>query len=173
MPLPFDPLAIVKGVTTFHAAHDLTFAWHDGSPIVDLDSPDDDPYDSDYAPPDSDSTNDDDSDLSYVSDGDITTAEVDYNANNNVNDNNDDNMNDNNDDNDNDDDDNNNDDNDTIVIMMTMMMITVMMNLKNRMTTMRNRPTRTTRHRLMNRKNHKIKLTMIRTKKSCMTTLPG
>ena len=97
-----------------HAAHDLTFAWCDGSPIVDFDSPDDDPYDSDYEPSDSGSTGDDDDDLSYVSDGDITAAGVDYNANNNMNDNNNDNVNDNNNDNDHNDNDNNsdNDDND-------------------------------------------------------------
>ena len=113
LPLPQD---VIDHVNTLrhcsHATHDLTFAWHDCSPIVDLDSPDDDPYDSDYEPLDSDTTSDDDDDLSYVSNGDITTAGVDYNANNNVNDNNDDNVNDNNDDNDNDDNDKHSDNND-------------------------------------------------------------
>ena len=107
------PQDVIDHVNTFrrqsNAAHDLTFAWHDGSPIIDLDSPDNDPYNSNYVPLDSNSTGNDDNNLSYVSNGDLTAAGVDYN--NNANDNNNSNANDNNGNNDNDNN-SNNDDND-------------------------------------------------------------
>ena len=48
------PQDVIDHVNTLgrhsNTAADLTFTWQDGSPIVDLDSPDDDPYDSDYLP---------------------------------------------------------------------------------------------------------------------------
>ena len=79
------PQDVIDHVNTFrrqsNAAHDLTFAWHDGSPIIDLDSPDNDPYNSNYVPLDSNSTGNDDNNLSYVSNGDLTAAGVDYKAN--------------------------------------------------------------------------------------------
>ena len=47
------PQDVIDHVNTLghcsNANHDLAFAWHDGSPIIDVDSPDNDPYDSDYA----------------------------------------------------------------------------------------------------------------------------
>ena len=86
---------------------DPTFAWQDGSPIIDLDSPDDDTFDSDYAPLDSKSTGGDvDDDLSFVSNGDLTTTGVDEMNNNDDNNNN---NNNNNDDDNNNDNENNND----------------------------------------------------------------
>ena len=114
------PQAVIDCVNTLgycsNANHDLTFTQHDGSPIIDLDSCNDDPYNSIYVPSNSESTGDADNDLSYVSDSDLTAAGVDYNIdNNNANDNNNNNnANDNNSNNDNDDNNNNsnNDDND-------------------------------------------------------------
>ena len=84
-----------------NAVADLTFAWCDGSPIINLDSLDDDLYDSNYVPSD-----DNDDNLSYLSNGDLTAAGVDDDNNNDN-----DNAN-NNDDNDNANHNNNNDDND-------------------------------------------------------------
>ena len=88
LPLPQD---VIDHVNTLgqrgNAAANLTFAWCDGSPIVDPDSPNDDPYDSDYIPSEAN-----DNDLSYFSDGDFTTAGVD--DDNNPNNNNDNNSND-------------------------------------------------------------------------------
>ena len=71
-----------------HAHCDLTFAWRDGNPIIDLDSPDYNPFDSDYAPLDLESTSDMDDDLSFLSNGDLTTAGVDEMHNNDNNNNN-------------------------------------------------------------------------------------
>ena len=48
LPLPQDVIDHVNMLGhCSHAHRDLTFAWWDGSPIIDLDSPDDDPIDSD------------------------------------------------------------------------------------------------------------------------------
>ena len=121
LPLPKD---VIDHINTLrccsNANQDLTFVWHDGSPnIIDLDSPNDDPYDSNYAPLDPKSTGDMDDDLSFVSNGDLTAAGVDYNDNdpndsNNANDNNGNNDNNDNDNNNynNDNNDNNNENND-------------------------------------------------------------
>ena len=118
LPLPQD---VIDHVNTLghhsNVATDLTFAWCDGSPIIDLDSPNDDPYDSDYVPLDDEADYDDN--LSYLSDGDLTTTGVEDDNNDNENDNNDNenenhnnnNNNNENDDNSDDDDNSNNDDN--------------------------------------------------------------
>ena len=73
------------------AHQDLTFAWWDGSHIIDIDLPDDNPFDSDYAPSDSDSTGNVDDDLSFVSDSDLTATGVEEMNNNDDDHNNDDN----------------------------------------------------------------------------------
>ena len=78
LPLPQD---VIDRVNTLgwqsNATTDLTFAWCDGTPINDPDSPDDDPYDSNYLPSEAD-----DDDLSYISDSDFTTKGVDDNNEN-------------------------------------------------------------------------------------------
>ena len=63
------------------AHHDLAFASQDDSPIIDVDDPDDDPFDSDYESSDSVSAANHDDDLSFVFDGDLTAAGVEDNAN--------------------------------------------------------------------------------------------
>ena len=77
LPIPQDVIDCVNTLGCQSQAHwDLTFVWWDGSPIIDLDSPDDDLFDSDYAPSNSDSTSGVDDDLSFVANNDLTTAGV-------------------------------------------------------------------------------------------------
>ena len=99
LPLPQDVITHVITLGHWcHAHHDLAFAWHDGSPIIDLDDPDDDPIDPDYEPSDFDSAHNDDLLFVSESDGAFTTAGVDDNDNNdNNNENDNENMNNNND----------------------------------------------------------------------------
>ena len=83
LPLPQDMIQCVNTLRCHSNAHheDLAFAWLNGSPIIDLDDPDNDPLDPNYEPLDSNSDTDPDGNLSFVSDGDLTTAGVDDDAN--------------------------------------------------------------------------------------------
>ena len=95
LPIPQDVIDCVNTLGCWSQAHqDLTFAWWDGSPIIDLDSTDDDPFNLDYAPSDSDSTDDPDDDLCFMSNSDLTAAGVEE-----MNNDNDDNASNNNDNN--------------------------------------------------------------------------
>ena len=87
LPLPQDVINCINALShQSQAQHDFSFAWRHGSLIIDLDAPDDDPVDPDYAPSDSESDADDD--LSFVSDGDLPAAgvdDIDINHDNDIN----------------------------------------------------------------------------------------